>query len=59
MAVGDSDNDASMVSWAGVGVAMGGARASVLEAADWVAPSLEAHGVVTALERYVLSGDGR
>ena len=59
MAVGDSDNDASMISWAGIGVAMGGARASVLEAADWVAPPLEVHGVVAALERYVLSGDGR
>jgi Cof subfamily protein (haloacid dehalogenase superfamily) len=59
MAVGDSDNDASMVSWAGIGVAMGGARASVLEVADWVAPTLEQHGVAAALERFVLSGDGR
>jgi Cof subfamily protein (haloacid dehalogenase superfamily) len=55
MAVGDSDNDASMVRWAGVGVAMGNARPSVLEAADWVAPSLEEHGAAAALERFALS----
>ncbi len=57
MAVGDSDNDVSMVSWAGIGVAMGGARASVLDVADWVAPPLDVHGVASALERFVLSGD--
>lgn len=55
MAVGDSDNDASMVAWAGVGVAMGDARASVLEAADWVAPPLAQHGVAAALERFIFS----
>ena len=59
MAVGDSDNDVSMVSWAGVGVAMGGSRASVLQVANWVAPSLEEHGAAATLERFVLSGDGR
>lgn len=57
MAVGDSDNDASMVAWAGVGVAMGDARASVLEAADWVAPPLAQHGAAAALERFIFSGD--
>jgi Cof subfamily protein (haloacid dehalogenase superfamily) len=56
MAVGDSDNDASMVRWAGIGVAMGDARPSVLEAADWVAPPLVEHGATAALERFVLSG---
>jgi hydroxymethylpyrimidine pyrophosphatase-like HAD family hydrolase len=58
MAVGDSDNDASMIAWAGVGVAMGGARVSVLEAADWVAPPLAEHGAAAALERFIFSGDG-
>lgn len=56
MAVGDADNDASMVAWAGLGVAMGNARPSVLAVADWVAPPLEAQGVAAALERFVLSG---
>ena len=59
LAVGDSDNDVSMVSWAGVGVAMGGSRASVLAVADWVAPSVEQHGAAATLHRFVLSGDGR
>lgn len=54
MAVGDSDNDASMLAWAGVGVAMGNARPSVLAAADWVAPTLWEHGAGAALERFVL-----
>lgn len=56
MAVGDSDNDAAMVAWAGIGVAMGNARPSVAEKADWVAPSLEEHGAAAALERFALSG---
>jgi Cof subfamily protein (haloacid dehalogenase superfamily) len=55
MAVGDSDNDATMVGWAGIGVAMGDARPSVVDQADWVAPSLEEHGAAAALERFVLS----
>ncbi len=58
MAVGDSDNDASMVRWAGVGVAMGDARPYVLGAADWVAPALDDHGAAAALERFVLPGRG-
>jgi hypothetical protein len=54
MAVGDSDNDAGMVRWAGLGVAMGNARPSVLEAADWVAPPIGEAGAAVALERWVL-----
>lgn len=54
MAVGDSDNDVGMVRWAGLGVAMGNARPSVLEAADWVAPPIGEAGVAVALERWVL-----
>ena len=57
LAVGDSENDISMLAWAGMGVAMGGARQGVVEAADWVAPGLEEHGAAAALERFVLGGD--
>jgi hydroxymethylpyrimidine pyrophosphatase-like HAD family hydrolase len=57
LAVGDSENDISMLTWAGVGVAMGGARREVVEAADWVAPDLAAHGAAAALERFVFGGD--
>ena len=38
IAVGDSDNDISMIRWAGLGVAMGNAAPEVIAAADWVAP---------------------
>ena len=35
MAIGDAPNDAEMVRWAGVGVAMGGAGAELLAAARY------------------------
>lgn len=54
MAVGDNDNDRSMIEWAGVGVAMGGSPPSLQAIADWVAPSVDADGVAAALERFVL-----
>jgi hydroxymethylpyrimidine pyrophosphatase-like HAD family hydrolase len=57
LAVGDSENDISMLIWAGIGVAMGGARREVVEAADWVAPALDDDGAAAALERFVLGGE--
>jgi hydroxymethylpyrimidine pyrophosphatase-like HAD family hydrolase len=55
LAVGDNDNDAPMLDWAGVGVAMGDASPLARAAADWVAPSVEADGAAVAIEKYVLS----
>ena len=54
MAVGDQENDLSMVAWAGVGVAMGNATPQVQTAADWIAPPLSEDGAAAALERFVL-----
>jgi Cof subfamily protein (haloacid dehalogenase superfamily) len=54
MAVGDQDNDLSMIAWAGLGVAMGNASPAAKAAADVIAPSLEADGAAWAIERYVL-----
>ncbi len=54
MAVGDSDNDVSMIAWAGIGVAMGNASAAVKAVADWEAPSFHEHGAAAAVERFVL-----
>lgn len=54
MAVGDQDNDLSMIAWAGVGVAMGNASAAARAAADWVAPPFGEDGAVVAIERFVL-----
>ena len=58
MTVGDNFNDYEMIRYAGVGVAMGDAPAGVQAIADWVAPSVEADGVVSAIEQFILSGFG-
>lgn len=54
MAVGDNFNDVEMLRYAGIGVAMGDAPAAVQAEADWVAPSVEADGVVAAIETFCL-----
>lgn len=54
MAVGDQENDLSMVAWAGVGVAMGNATPQVQAAADWIAPPLSEDGAAGAIKRFVL-----
>jgi hypothetical protein len=55
MAVGDSENDASMIAWAGTGVAMGNAPDYIRARADWVAPPVEQDGLAVAIERFVLA----
>jgi len=54
MTVGDNFNDYEMIRYAGIGVAMGDAPADVKAIADWVAPSVEADGVVSAINRFLL-----
>jgi Cof subfamily protein (haloacid dehalogenase superfamily) len=54
LAIGDQDNDVSMIAWAGTGVAMGDASPEAKAAADVVAPSLLEDGAAWAIERYVL-----
>ena len=44
-AAGDMPNDVPMLTWAGVGLAVDGAHAAVLEAADAVLPGPDADGV--------------
>ena len=56
MAIGDHDNDVSMIAWAGLGVAMGNASSAAKAAADVIAPSLDEEGAAWAIERYVLEG---
>ena len=55
IAVGDNENDLSMVQWAGLGVAMGNAAPEVKAAADWIAPSVAEDGVAAVIERFILS----
>jgi Cof subfamily protein (haloacid dehalogenase superfamily) len=55
MAVGDQDNDASMIAWAGLGVAMDNGSPAVKAVADWIAPPLAKDGAAVAIERFILS----
>lgn len=54
MAIGDAANDLEMLDLAGVSVAMDNAHDRVKEAADWVAPSNNDHGVHAALRFFGL-----
>ncbi len=55
-AVGDERNDLSMISGAGVGVAMGNAPEEVKRAADWVAGHHDEDGLVGVVERILGEG---
>ncbi len=57
LAVGDQENDLSMIRWAGTGVAMGNATVAVQEAAAWTAPPVEEDGAAVILEQLVLAED--
>jgi Cof subfamily protein (haloacid dehalogenase superfamily) len=52
VAIGDQENDLSMIRWAGLGLAMGNAIPEVKAAAQAILPSVEEQGVATAIERY-------
>jgi 5-amino-6-(5-phospho-D-ribitylamino)uracil phosphatase len=54
MAIGDAPNDVGMLQSAGVAVAMDNAHPLVKDAASWVAPSNNDHGVHAALRRFGL-----
>lgn len=54
MAIGDQDNDTTMVAWAGLGVAMGNATEATRAAAGWIAPSIDDDGAAVAIERFIL-----
>lgn len=54
MAIGDQGNDAPMIAWAGVGVAMGDGSQAAQVVADWIAPPLAQDGAAVAIERFVL-----
>lgn len=50
MAIGDNENDIDMIEYAGVGVGMGNAIASVKEVSDYITDTNELDGVATAIE---------
>ena len=56
VAIGDSGNDAAMLDFAGVGVAMGNGEDALKQRADLVAPSNELGGVADMLELVLQGG---
>ena len=54
LAIGDAGNDAPMIAWAGLGVAMGNGSAEAKAVADYVAPGVDDDGAAEALERFCL-----
>jgi len=56
IAIGDSFNDIPMLTYAGLGVAMGNAPESVKSHADYITYSNNDNGVAHVLEKFVLEG---
>ena len=53
-AIGDNANDEEMVSWAGFGVAMGNAPATLKSVAKYVTGRIEEAGVAQVIQRFVI-----
>lgn len=54
-AIGDNLNDLDMITYAGLGIAMGNGAASVREVAAWVCPPEAEDGVAVAIEERILA----
>ena len=54
IAIGDGDNDLSMIEYAGLGIAMSNAKDSVKKRADYITLSNDEHGVAHAIYEFVL-----
>jgi len=52
--IGDSENDLSMIKYAGLGIAMGNADEDVKEAAKYITDNNNCDGVAKAIEKFVL-----
>ena len=58
MAFGDAENDADMVSAAGIGVAMENSSEELKQAADYITGSNDENGVAAAIRRLILDTPG-
>ena len=54
MAIGDNENDLSMIDFAGMGLAMGNGNQLLKDSADYILPSNEEDGVAYAIQKFVL-----
>ncbi|WP_425060235.1 5-amino-6-(5-phospho-D-ribitylamino)uracil phosphatase YcsE [Sporomusa carbonis] len=57
MTIGDSENDLSMIEYAGLGIAMGNALDIVKQKADYITDSNDNDGVANAINRFVLENE--
>jgi Cof subfamily protein (haloacid dehalogenase superfamily) len=55
MALGDNENDVTMIEYAGLGIAMANATENVKNAADIITASNDEHGVAEAIKQYILN----
>jgi Cof subfamily protein (haloacid dehalogenase superfamily) len=54
IAIGDDENDISMIKFAGLGVAMGNAKDSVKNISDYITTTNEKNGVGKVINKYIL-----
>jgi len=54
IAIGDNENDISMIEYAGLGIAMGNAEEILKRAADHVTGDYQEDGVAEAIEKFIL-----
>jgi Cof subfamily protein (haloacid dehalogenase superfamily) len=54
VAIGDQDNDVSMLAWASLGIAMGNGSEPCKAVADWIAPDIAEDGAAAAIRRFLL-----
>ena len=54
VAVGDGSNDISLLSTAGLGIAMGNAHEEVKKVADHITLNVEEHGLAAAIKRFLV-----
>jgi len=54
ISIGDSENDVSMIEYAGLGIAMGNATDRVKQKADYITDSNDNEGVANAINKFIL-----
>lgn len=54
MAIGDNENDSDMITYAGIGVAMGNAVEPIKQISDFITKTNNQHGVAHAIETFIL-----